>query len=393
MRSGLFGCRLLALVDGSRGPGRPDIEEILSWFNQVRNNGVNSWMAECPCHEDRNPSLHLTWKEDGTVLVYCHGCRAKVKDVAAAIGQPTAKFFPISENQRSTPSSSSGLELRATYTYEDSEGVPVMQQLRYVDGYGVKTFRSKKWESGQWLPGAPPPENRPLYNLPEVLRQVEAGGEVWVVEGEKDVETLRKKGIVATTCPFGAGKWLPHHTDCLAGASVVIIRDIDEAGLAHALQVAEALRVQGATVEVLQASVGTDISDHIAAGLSRSDLQQVPEAIKDDFTDFQRLLAEFDPTLPEHIRFEMAGKALREWQPTNSDDDEVRERLQSWRLGKAQELGVPVYQIFWNRTLDELVARRPTNHSELLEVWGLGAFKVESYGDEILDVLWRAGPG
>ena len=34
-----------------------------------------SWMARCPAHNDREPSLSIRQAEDGTMLVRCHaGC-------------------------------------------------------------------------------------------------------------------------------------------------------------------------------------------------------------------------------------------------------------------------------------------------------------------------------
>ena len=43
------------------------------------------WMARCPAHEDRNPSLSIHDANDGKVLVRCHaGCdQARVKLEAA----------------------------------------------------------------------------------------------------------------------------------------------------------------------------------------------------------------------------------------------------------------------------------------------------------------------
>ncbi len=45
----------------------------------------NAWMARCPAHDDRVPSLAITDTSDGTVLVHCHaGCDQR--DVIAALG-------------------------------------------------------------------------------------------------------------------------------------------------------------------------------------------------------------------------------------------------------------------------------------------------------------------
>ena len=375
----------------------PDPYVVLDCLSRVRPGRPGEWMAECPCHEDRTPSLHITQKldEDGAILLYCHGCQVGIREFCEVIGISPTQLFP-----RSEPRGSSGqMVLTATYTYENSAGEPVMQTLRYRTGDGHKTFRAKRNQNDVWEWGAPEnPADRPLYRLPEVLKQVAAGGEVFVVEGEKDVETLRKKGEVATTNPFGAGKWLRHHTESLAGATVVVIADKDDSGLAHALHVASELRKAGSAVEVLRAATGKDVSDHIGAGLLRKDLEIVPEGVEDEFTRFVELLNEFDSTLPTSIRFEMAREALSESlegaRPDTStelsgDSDRLVERLKSFRSDKAREKGIPPYCVFHNATVEELVKTKPRNRQELLEVKGIGPSNSESYGDEILQILWE----
>ena len=85
----------------------------------------------------------------------------------------------------------------------------------------------------------PAPARRPLYHLREVRGAVLAGETILIVEGEKDVETARGLGLVATTNPGGAGKWRPEHTEALKGAFlVVVIPDNDQAGRDHADAVA-----------------------------------------------------------------------------------------------------------------------------------------------------------
>ena len=40
------------------------IDEILSLFEGVKQNGVNHWMAQCPAHMDEKPSLSITLDGD-----------------------------------------------------------------------------------------------------------------------------------------------------------------------------------------------------------------------------------------------------------------------------------------------------------------------------------------
>ena len=54
-----------------------------------------------------------------------------------------------------------------------------------------------------------------------------------MVEGEKDVETLRKLGLVATTCPGGAQNWRKAHSMNLRGADVIVVPDNDPSGAEH----------------------------------------------------------------------------------------------------------------------------------------------------------------
>jgi len=188
----------------------------------------------------------------------------------------------------------------------NAAGEPAMRVLRYRDEDGTKTFLQMRYRDGEWEWGAPPPQDRPLYRLPEVLAQVANGGTVYVVEGEKDVETLEGLHAVATTNPGGAGKWLPHHTECLAGATVVVIADRDEVGVDHALHVARELRSTGSAVEVLQPAVGKDVSDHVGAGRGWDELEIVPGAVEDDFTkkDIQSALRTEDDSVAKWVPFD-----------------------------------------------------------------------------------------
>jgi putative DNA primase/helicase len=108
-----------------------------------------------------------------------------------------------------------------------------------------------------------------LYRLPEVLE----APIVFVCEGEKDVETLRDHGFVATTNAGGANApWLPTFTESLRGREVILIPDNDEPGRARVLMIARALLGKAARLIVLELEDGKDISDWFARGHSETEL-------------------------------------------------------------------------------------------------------------------------
>ena len=66
------------------------------------------------------------------------------------------------------------------------------------------------------------------------------------------------------------------------------------------------------------------------------------------------------------------------------------EHLRAWRAEAAKKHGVPAYVVFHDATLIELVRLRPQTKSDLRHVPGIGMRKLESYGEELLEIL-RAG--
>jgi ATP-dependent DNA helicase RecQ len=63
------------------------------------------------------------------------------------------------------------------------------------------------------------------------------------------------------------------------------------------------------------------------------------------------------------------------------------ERLRTHRAQIARSRGVPAYVVALDRTLIEMATRAPRSHAELLDVFGMGPARVESYGDGFLEVL------
>ncbi len=69
------------------------IDRLLGLLEKVKRTGADRWVACCPAHDDRRPSLSVRELPDGTILVKCwSGCGAA--DVVAAVDLTLADLFP-----------------------------------------------------------------------------------------------------------------------------------------------------------------------------------------------------------------------------------------------------------------------------------------------------------
>lgn len=67
--------------------------KIVNRLDHCRASGDGKWIARCPAHEDKSPSLSILEKSDGRVLIHCHaGCGAL--DILASIGLEFDDLFP-----------------------------------------------------------------------------------------------------------------------------------------------------------------------------------------------------------------------------------------------------------------------------------------------------------
>lgn len=236
----------------------PQLQRVLSRLQGVVTVS-GGFQAKCPCRDDdHNPSFSVSEGKDGKVVMYCHAGRCDTEKACQSMGLSLSDLYPSKPKEE--------LKLNATYNYHSEDGTLLFQKLRFVDSSGKKTFRQRKPDGrGGWdykLADTP----RVLYNLPAVVNAIKQGKPVFVVEGEKDVDTLTKMSIVATTMPNGAGTWNEIHTSVLAGATVDIIIDDDLPGKQHAVDVYEALQEVGCDVQVWKCLKGKDITDHLNNG-------------------------------------------------------------------------------------------------------------------------------
>ena len=214
----------------------------------------SGFMAKCPAHDDRKPSLSIA-ERNGKVLFHCHaGCSQE--SVLDAL--KSRALWEQSAEQPAKP------RIVHTYDYTDENGRLLYQIVRYEP----KNFKQRRPDgTGGWVWRKHP--RQVLFHLPKVLQ----APIVFVVEGERDVETLRESGFVATTNAGGAkAPWMPEYTECLRGREVVLIPDNDEPGRERGERIALALLQQVAKLRLLQLPEAKDITEWFGQGHSETEL-------------------------------------------------------------------------------------------------------------------------
>src|SRR5512132_3114871 len=112
-------------------------QNLLERLEGVRGNGPK-WEARCPGHDDRKPSLSVTEKATGDLLVFCHGpCGKDVGRILSPIGLSARDLF--------AESSSNGRDEEAVYRYLDEDGKPLFEVVRFTG----KEFR-QRLPDGTW---------------------------------------------------------------------------------------------------------------------------------------------------------------------------------------------------------------------------------------------------
>src|SRR5256885_9616202 len=204
----------------------------------------------CPAHDDRNASLSVAKGTEQPVILHCHaGCRPE--DVVAAIGLSLADLTGQGQPH-----------VVATYAYTSANG----EALYYVERWVPKSFKVVRADGVRLRPA---PADEVLYNLTEVTKAIANGETVYLVEGEKDVETARQFGLVATTAMSGAGQaWLPQFTEALAGAHIVVVADNDAKGRPRARRIYAELDPVARSCRMAIPRFGKDLADHLLAGYS-----------------------------------------------------------------------------------------------------------------------------
>ncbi len=158
----------------------------------------------------------------------------------------------------------------AVYKYDSgSEPFEVLK-------FEPKTFRQCRYVDG-----------KRVWNLNGVTtclyrqKEVEAAGinePIYIVEGERDVDGLYSRELVATCNPMGAGKWKPHYNETFTNRTVIVIPDNDQVGDDHAEAVAAGVYPVAQSVKIIRLPnipEHGDVSDFIEAGGTREQINDL----------------------------------------------------------------------------------------------------------------------
>jgi hypothetical protein len=271
------------------------VDRLLEALDGVRAAGNEKWIARCPAHEDRSPSLSIGIGDDGRVLVHCFaGCstqdivsavRLEVRDLFSpdhdADGADWSPSTPrvISKPPADLPSEQQLEEWRRDLL-ENGTALQRLEKLRgwtrdAVSGLGLGwdsrriVFPARDAAGGlvgvaRYLPGARPNgeskmladagSSRALWPAPET---VDASQPVWLTEGEPDAVSLASLGLSVVGVP-GTASWRSEWAARFSGRDVIVCMDCDDPGRALAARIGEDLLDYATTVRVLDLDTTRD---------------------------------------------------------------------------------------------------------------------------------------
>lgn len=236
------------------------INEFINYFNNVKAINENEYMALCPAHNDKNPSLSIGYsKNEGQILLHCHaGC--KTEDVLHSVGLQLKDLYEAKKG--------SNIMKKTTYTYLTAQGNVAYTKTRIDYDDGSKKFYFEQPNGTKGLKGI----QRELYNLPAVITATR----VYIVEGEKCADAVIKHGAVATTLDTGAkSPWYSHYDEYLKDKEIIIIPDNDNAGMNYAKKILQ--NVPTARIVKLPDLAGKgDIYDWLAMGHTMAEIDELP---------------------------------------------------------------------------------------------------------------------
>lgn len=297
---------LLEAIEVLKGDSENLIRVMEYYGVNVKNN-----QCKCPFHSDKNPSMGL---KGGHYKCFTATCGASgdlidfirnkegvsvleaAKSAIDILGLPITiekdkldKLKEYIEKDKSVHFSDDSFKLDGIYFYRDKDNEPILVRIKYKNkDTGKKKFsQANIIDKGDYYSldfSKDHEKHNLLYNMPMVVKNIHEGKEVFILEGEKDADNMRRLGFVATTCreinSVEDEVLVP-----LYGGNIVVIGDNDEAGKFHINNLRKRLISNVKSFknlklkEVLDIGEKADISDFIEAkfneGLCTKDIRKI----------------------------------------------------------------------------------------------------------------------
>ena len=254
-------------------------DEILTHF-QIQKHYGDKAQARCPCHDDKQASLTIT-KGRRSTLIHCHaGCN--FEDIIQTVGLKKQDLYfeerPLGSSWRAYVEGREHKRIEAVYNYVSStNGEYTFTKIRMQDKrmiYGV--LCNGRFTYG--LGGKHRKDLKSVYgDLKTLNKAIAENRPVFIPEGEKDTDTLTKRGYTAITYG-GVNDWQSDFATLFQDAEVYVLADNDEAGhkvantiLSDLRGIAKSARVIVPVPDIPKA----DISDYFAAGHSNEDFEKL----------------------------------------------------------------------------------------------------------------------
>ena len=241
----------------------------------------------CPCHNDNDPSLHIDESEDGKILVHCFaGC-----DSTTVFNEIKNRGL-LPDLPKKTKESNSKKEI-CRYQYINADGELLFEKIRFEPKGFLIVNPNGQGDGGN---------KGCLYNAQYLINL--SGKTVYIVEGEKDVDTLTKLGLLACTSG-GASNWPNKNNHLFKDAIVRIIPDNDDPGMEYAKKVRESLEPCVKSIKVMFIpDQYKDVSDWVCSGATKEDIESIFNQNKFktiSFSDLLKLDINTDWIIPDYI--------------------------------------------------------------------------------------------
>ncbi|MGL4560870.1 MAG: CHC2 zinc finger domain-containing protein, partial [Brevinema sp.] len=228
-----------------------NIKKVLQYYGVETSKGN----VLCPFHSDKHPSMGLkggrykcfTCKASGDSIDFIRfkegtdvlGATKKALEILGLDytieKNKLDKLREYIENNNKTWYADKSYLFEDVHFYLDSEGVPKLVRIKFKNKETNKKQYSQAniVDKGDYYSLDFKSEKvNLLYNMPIVVKSIQENKEIFLVEGEKDADNLKRLGLAATTC-----REINSATDevlrVLEDAKLVVIGDNDDTGKKH----------------------------------------------------------------------------------------------------------------------------------------------------------------